>query len=220
MYLWGISMSAKGQGFDLLSAVKNAQTPLFLTLIGFRKTISRHLGLRTLPFILHDNPKAVVRREQNREYPYGFFRLNGFEILRDGQANKTLRRHGSTLTLDDITDAAISKGYLFPCMLGVELHFIHNDPQEVLHLIEKTSILGAVDGFSYKVTMPGSSDWVVGVQMNEGPIDIPQVELESETDAAAFDITLNFNLRTRVGVVKDVPKINNEGAVTQNIKPT
>lgn len=210
-------MSAKGQGFDLLGSVQNAQTPLFLTLLGFRKTVSRHLGLKTLPFILHDNPKSILRREQQQEYPYGFFRLNSFEIVRDGQANKTLRRHGSTMTLDDATNAAISKGFLFPCHLVVELHFIHNDPQEVLHLIEKTAILGAVDGLSFKVGMPGSSDWVVGVQLSEGPVDIPQVELENEADAAAFDISLNFTLRTRVGVIKDVPKINNEGRVTQGL---
>lgn len=210
-------MSAKGQGYDLLSSVKNAQTPLFLSLLGFRKSISRHLGLKTLPFIMHDNPKAVVRRDQDAEFPYGYFRMRSFEIKRDGQANKTLRRHASTITLEEVTNAAIRKGYLFPCEIMLELHFMHNDPQEVLLLIEKCSILGAVDGFSFKVDMPGTTDWTVGVLLDEGPVDIPEVELENESDAAAFDIQLQFRMTTRVGIVKDVPKINNEGRVTRGI---
>jgi len=210
-------VSAKGQGFDLLASVKNVQTPLFLSLVGFRKSISRHLGLKTLPFIMHDNTKAVIRREQDAEFPYGYFRLNSFEITKDAQANKILRRHGSTMTIDQVTNATISKGYLFPCSLSVELHFMHNEPHEVLNLIEKCAILGAVDGFSFTVSMPGSSDWVVGVIMEEGPVEVPQVELENESDAAAFDITLRFTLKTRAGVVKNVPKINNEGTVTRNI---
>jgi hypothetical protein len=166
---------------------------------------------------MHDDTKSVIRREQSAEFPYGFFRLNSFEIMRDAQVNKILKRHGTTLTVDEVTNATISKGYLFPCNLSVELHFIHNEPYEVLNLIEKCAILGAVDGFSFTVDMPGTSDWVVGVMMDEGPIEVPQVELENESDAAAFDIVMNFTLKTRVGVVKNVPKINNEGHVTRNI---
>tara|TARA_B100000700_G_scaffold88627_1_gene99929 strand:- start:45099 stop:45776 length:678 start_codon:yes stop_codon:yes gene_type:complete len=210
-------MSAKGEGFDLLASIRNAQTPLFLTLTGFRKSMAKHLGLTILPFILHDNPKAVIRRSQNAEYPYGYFRLNSFEIMRDQQAVKTIRRHGSTRSLDDMTNAAISKGYMFPCKLMVELHFIHNEPREVLALIEKASILGAVDGFSFEATMEGSTPWTVGVAMEEGPVEIPQVSLEEESDAAAFDIQFSFSITSRVGVVKSVPKINNQGHVTRNI---
>lgn len=206
-----------GKSFDMLGSVRNVQTPLMLTLVGFRKSISKHLGLKAFPQIMHDNQKAVVRREQHDSYPYGWFRISSFEIQRDMQPNKTLRRHGSTMTLDDLTNATVSKGYLFPTLLNVEMRYINNDPIETLMLIEKVAVLGAVDGFSFKVNMPGAPEWTVGVQLSEGPVDVPQSELENEADAAAFDLSLNFTIRTRVGVIKSVPKINNEGRVTQSI---
>lgn len=210
-------MSVLNQNFDLLSAVKNTQTPVYLSLLGFRKSISRHLGLKALPLLMYDDTKAVLRRIQSVDYPYGYFRLNSFDIPRDSQVNKTLRRHGSTLTLDEVTNATISKGYLFPCTLMVEFHFIHNDPQQVLNLVEKSAILGAVDGFSFTVEMEGTSGWTVGVMMEEGPIQIPIAELESETDASAFDVIFNFSIKTRAGIVKSVPKINNEGRISRDL---
>lgn len=209
-------MALKAKGFDLLSAVKNTQTPLFLSLLGFRKSLSRHLGLKAMPLIMHDNLKAALDKEDFPGYPYGYFRISSLEVKRDGQANKTLRRHGSTLTLEAITNAVVQKGYLFPCEIMVELHFIHNDSPEVLLFIEKCAILGAVDGFSFQVDMPGSTSWTVGVTMEEGPISIPDVELESESDAAAFDISVQFRINTRAGIVKNVPKINNEGKITKS----
>lgn len=208
--------TARGQGFDLLGSIKNSQTPLFLSLVGFRQSISRHLGIRTLPMIMHDNAKAVMRREQ-ADYPYGFFRINSIEVKKDQQVVKTIKRHGSAITLDDITNATISKGYLFPATIAIELHFIHNNPQEVLLTVEKAAILGAVDAFSFEASMPGVGSWQVGVILDEGPIQIPAAEIENESEPSAHDITLSFQMNTRLGVTKAVPKINNEGKVTQRL---
>lgn len=209
-------MSAKGQGFDLLGAVKNAQTPFFMSLVGFRKSISKQFGVRVLPLVMHDNAKAIVRREQDAEYPYGYFKINSLIVPRDKQPNKTLRRHGSTMSLEGATNSSITKGYLFPCSINLEMHFIHNDPVEVLRFIEKAAILGATGSLSFRVDMPGSTEFRVGVSIEDGPIELPSSELESETDAAAFDIMVSFRIDTRIGVFKDVPKINNQGHVTKS----
>ena len=210
-------MTLKDHNFDLLSAVENNQTPLFMSLIGFRKTLSQHLGITSMPMIMHSNVKAILRREQGPEFPYGYFKLTSFEIDKDKQAVKTLRRHGSTITLDQITNAMVSKGYLFPTKLTVEVHFVHNDVREVLKFVEKLTILGAVDAFSFTVNMPGATDWTVGVEMDSGPVSIPDVEFESD-DPNSFDITINFTLNTKAGVIKAVPKVNNEGNVTTSYR--
>lgn len=210
-------MGATTESFDLLSGVKNVQTPLFLTLMGFRRTISKHLGLKNLPWITHDNHKAVLKREQTSQYPYGYFRLTSMGILRDQTLIKAVKRHGSAMALDELTNSTLTKAYMFPATLGIEFHFLHNDPAKTLLLMEKAAIMGAVDSFTFCVTMPGAGEWVVGVKMDEGPVSFPTSELESESNPQEFDITFNFELSTKLGIVKDVPKVNNEGTVSRSI---
>ena len=205
----------EGDRFDLLGNNKNIQTPLFMSLVGFRKTLSNHLGISELPLIMSSNTKVIMRRENEYSYPYGYFKLLSVEIQRDAQAVKTIRRTSSSITLDELTNAMISKGYLFPTKLETEVHFIHNDLRECLGFVEKLAILGAVDGFSFTVKMPGSTQWVVGVQMAEGPISFPDTSNEDPENPGAYDIQTSFTLNTKSGVIKSVPKINNEGKVTQ-----
>jgi hypothetical protein len=207
-------MGAKARNFDLLGTDKNPQTPFWMSMIGFRQTISKHLGLKALPFISSDNKKAVLSREQQSTFPYGYFILTSFEIKKDSLNVKSISRHASSVTLEDITNSMIQKAYMFPATLEIELHFVHNDIRECLSLIEKVSILGAIDKFSFKVDMPGCTSFMASVNLQQGPIAFPQVELENPEDAAAFDIVLNFSIDTKVGIVKSVPKINNQGTVT------
>lgn len=210
-------MTIERRNFDLLGGVKTANSPLWLSFHGFRKTLSHHLGLKTLPFIMHDDTKATLRKEYGSQYPYGFYRMNSFQIIRDQAPGKTVRRHGSAWGYEGATNAQIHKAYMFPAEIMMELHYINDDPAKVIHFVEKVSILGATGSFSFKVKLPGVNEFSCRISVEDGPIEIPQVELENESDAGAFEIVVPFKMTTKVGVIKGVPKINNQGAVEQSI---
>lgn len=210
-------MSIKGRNFDLLSAVQNRQTSLYVTLLGFRASLSQKLGLKELPLITHDDMKAELRRRDNPSYPYGFFSIESLEIKKDQTLNKSTRRHSSAIAFDTATNAIVNKGYLFPVDIQASVHFVHNDPRDVLLFLEKALILGAVDAFSFKASVPGIPDWTVGVAMADGPVSLPRSEFENEADAGAFDIEMQFTISTKLGIIKDVAKINNEGRVDMSV---
>lgn len=211
-------MGAKTRRFDLLGSVDNPQTPLYATLKGFQKSISQHMGLTFMPFIMHDNTKAVLRREQESSYPYGYFSLSSMGLNKQKSPVKTVARHASSITLEELTNAMTAKAYLFPASLSIEFHFLHNDTPEVMNFMEKIAILGGIDAFSYQVDIPGSSSWWVQANVESDTIELPQATLENEEDAGAFDISVQFRVETRLGVIKNVPKINNEGKVTRNLE--
>lgn len=211
-------MGSKTETFDLLSGIKNKNTPLLLTLYGFRQSLGNHIGIKNIPLVSHDNHKAVLRREHGSSYPYAYFKLNSFEIVRDDQVVKNIRRHASAISLDDLTNSTLTKGFLFPTKLSIEFHWVHSNILDVIQYIEKSAILGAVDGFSFQVNIPGiKSDWTASVDMDSGPITIPQAALEDSNEPGGMDIVSNFTIRTKTGIVKEVPKINNEGIVQRSV---
>lgn len=207
----------KGASFDLLSGVENAQTPLFLTLVGFRKSVAQQLGLTELPLVPNQNKKIELRKEERPSYPYGYIKLQSMELIRDSQPAKAIQKYASGLSLDEITNAMVSKAYLFPARLAVELHYIDNDFRRVLNIAEKLCIFGGVDAFSFRIEMPGAN-WIVNVKVNEGPIDIPESDIENPAEPDAWDILVGFQLESKIGIVKSVPKINNAGEVTKTYK--
>jgi hypothetical protein len=206
----------EGRSFDMLGGVDNAQTPLFLTLIGFRKSVMQHLGVTDLPLIPNENKKLEMRRSSNPSYPYGYMALRSMEVVRDQQPSKAIQKYSSSGTLDRITNAMVSKGFLFPAKLSVELHYLDNDFKRIVNIVEKLCIFGAIDALSFEISMPEGPHWVVEVRLNEGPVDIPESMIDNPAEPDAWDVQTVFELHTRVGVVKSVPKVNNEGEVTKS----
>ncbi len=212
-------MGSKTEGFDILGGVENKSTPLFATLYGFRKSLMSALGISALPMITHNDTKAVLKREHGPSYPYAYFRLADVRVKRDEQNLKLIRRHASSIQLSDFTNATITKGFLFPAELNVEVHWIHNNIVDTVNFVEKIGILSGVDGFSFTVHVPGISKdgWTASVSMDDSPIAIPPAELEDASNPSAYDISFNLTIRTKSGIMKEVPKINNEGTVTRRV---
>jgi hypothetical protein len=206
----------EGRSFDLLGGVDNAQTPLFLTLIGFRKSVSQHLGITDLPLVPNENKKIEMRRSPNPSYPYGYLTLRSMEVVRDQQHTKAIQKYSSGgNALNGITNAMVSKGYLFPAKLQVELHYLDNDFRRIINIAEKLCLFGAIDALSFKISMPDGPEWMVEARLNEGPIDIPEGMIDNAAEPDAWDIQAAFELHSKVGIVKSVPKVNNEGEVTK-----
>lgn len=203
--------------FQLLSGTPYSNTPLYASLLGLRKTLSSHLNItENIPLITHNNQKSIFRRESVQKYPYSYILLNDFRIIRDQAPNKTIARRGSHISLSEITNSSVKKGYLFRSEINFEFHWIHNSITDVINFVEKITILGAIDGFTFNVKIPDIEEWVATVELPDNAITFPRNELEDPAEPSAMDVTVSMLLKTRAGIVRDVPKVNNRGEVTQS----
>lgn len=204
--------------FNLLSGTQYANTPLYASFLGLRQTFAKHLGISSnIPIITHNNQKAILRKERNSSYPYAYILLSGLKVVRDQEPNKSIARRGSHISTQSATNATVAKGYLFKAEINFELHWLHNQITDVIMFIEKMSILGAIDAFTFNVTVPNVPEWVATVELPDGEIAIPRAELDDPAEPGAMDIAIQMVLKTRIGIVKDVPKVNNQGLVTQTV---
>lgn len=207
----------KTRSFDLLDKQQDKSSALLVTLLGIKQTLAHHLGLSTVAFTMREDNHAVLRRQPETErFPYGWFFVNNFTLTSDRQALKTLSRHAMGLTVDEATNTLVQKAYMFPAELTLEFHFVSNDILDVIKVIEKVAIISGIDKFSFESSVDGFQ-WMTSLNLQDNSTSIPRSIVEDPALPNAFDISFAFKAVTKVGVTKDVPKINNEGAVTQTV---
>ena len=208
----------KTKSFDLLDWTKNPNTPMFLTLEGLKRTLEKNLGLKSVGFIMRDNNYANLKPDMDTDnYPYGYFSLTNFTILVDRQANKTLARHGSGIDLSNYSNATIDKDYTFPVELTFEFHFVTNNVVDMLNISEKMAVISAIDKFSFEIFISEVTNWMVSVNLDGGSTSVPKAAQQDPANPAAFDVPFSLSVKTRVGVLKSVPKINNEGRISASV---
>lgn len=204
--------------FSLLAKVRNKSSLVYHTLEGFRLAVMRALGITDMPLVMDDDIYNNLRKNKDYDsYPFGYFRVSSFRIIKERQAVKTLARHGMGVTFDELTNGTVSKSYLFNLELQVELHLISNDFDDVITAIEKVGIIASIDKFSFQLTVDPHPEFVVSVELQSDDVSFPTASKEEPAFPNAFDIPLQFKITTRCGVSKAVPKINNEGKATTNI---
>lgn len=204
----------KSNTFDLIAGTESNSVPLLATLHGAKKSFCSNLGLESCRVITHDNQKSILETEAKQRYPFAYLKLNSIGIKRDSLPNKNIRRHGSSIQATIGRQITIDKGYLFPSMLSTELTFITDDIMDAVKYIEKLAILSAFDGFSFELKMPEVTGFMVGIFQEGDSINIPQAVRESEENPAAFEIVVPFTIETKLGIVKQVAKVNNDAELT------
>lgn len=208
----------KSQTFDLLAGTESNSVPLLATLHGVKKSFCSNLGLESCRVITHDNQKSILSDEAGQRYPYAYLKLNSIGIIKDSLPNKSIRRNGSSIQATIGRNITIDKGYLFPARISTELVFATDSLMDAIKYIEKVAILSAFDGFSFELKMPEVSSFMVSVFGEAEDVNIPQSVRESESDPSAFEIVVPFRIETKLGIIKQVAKVNNENILTSNVE--
>lgn len=205
------------KNFDLLDKQKDPDSALLVTLLGVRETLKHHLNLKGLAMVMRDDNHAALRKQPETEnFPYGWFFVNNFNVLTDRQPNKTVGRHALGLSYEQFVNSAVDKAFMFPTELMIEFHYVTNDPIAVFRIMEKTTILSAIDKFSFESRVD-TFEWMTSMNLQDNSTPIPRAVLEDPQMPAAFDITFNFRVVSKIGIIKKVAKINNRGEVTQQV---
>lgn len=209
---------------DNIDRIVDRNSAAYLALTAFREAAKRFLNIEKLPMVQTQDVKRHLRRmetaDMNRQmniYPYAYFNLTRMAIDKDQQAVKTLARAGMGYTFDEIENAVIKNAYLFPCIIGIELHYVTNDLIRAIDFGTRANILAATGKLNTRVELDGFS-WFVTAYFPDAAVDFPRPEKDGEEDPEGFDITMNCELHTKIGVMKGVPKVGNRGAVTSGVE--
>lgn len=208
----------KTRDFDLLGKVRDKGTAIFKTLEGVELSLSKQLGLSSCPLIMSDNVFAELRKDPETErFPYGYFKITSFSIVRDQQAVKTLGRTSTGMSFDEFTNSTIAKDFTFPLHMQIEFNISTNDFGDALWLLQKVAIIDALDKFTFKMSLPPFQDWMVSLNLNSPENAVPESVLEDPTAPGTYKLNFNMLIKTHCGVSKQVAKINNSGKVTTNV---
>lgn len=208
-------MQVLNQG-DMLGRSIDKNTPLFASLAGAREALKRFLSLRDLPIIQSNDVKAFLRQQQKPEYPYSYMSFTDIAIQKDGQAVKNLRRVSQGSSVHHATNSTVSKFYGFPAIISMELHFVTNDILAAVNFTTRSLITMHTEALNFDLECEAFS-WKVQITTDSESISFPRSDKDNEADPESFDMVLPLKIRTYIGVVKDVAKINNDGKVTTGI---
>lgn len=193
------------------------------TLQGLRHSLKTNLSLKKLPLVTTDNAISVFRKDfvkyGSSVFPYAYLKLNDFTIDKENYNSKTIGRRGTGISTDSITNSLIAKNYQFPTILTFTLSYYSNDFGTMLGFIEKFDIYNVIQAFNYAVDLPKATRWVVDVSA-EPQISIPTATLEDEQLPAVYPLEIPLVVKSKTGLVKDVPKTNNQGHIKTSVKVT
>lgn len=214
-----ISMAVKIVLTDNIDRIIDKNSPAYLTLLGFRNLCQRFFKIKDLPLIQSQDVKREIRQgvdAQNvnmQKYPYAYFSLTNLSLTKDQQSLKNIGRNSNGYTLEEIANAMVRKAFMFPASIGVELHYITNDLVDAVDFSTRTLILATTGKLNFKITHEGT-EWTVLVVPQSEDVSFSRTDKDNEPDPEGMDLVIAFSLQTRLGSMRDVPKVNNDGIVT------
>lgn len=211
---------------DNVDRIVDKNSAAFLTLYTFRESVKRFFGVEDFPLIQSNDVKREVRKSQGVDdpnhsvsniYPYSYWSLSDVGLVKDQQAIKGIARNSLGFTVDELANAVVKKAYLFPSSINVEMHYVTKDLVDAMTFITRALIVGHSGKLNAEVVMDGAK-WFVTTVMTSESVSIPRSDKDNEADPEAMDLVVSFRIDTKLGVMRDVPKINNRGTVTQSVE--
>lgn len=207
---------------DNLDRITDRNAPMYLTLYTFRESIKRFFGIDALPMIQSQDVKREVRKgiddpnANMMRYPFAYFSVTGLSLIRDQQPTKSIARNSMGVTFDDLTNLALKKAFLFPATLQITLHYLTNDMVRALDFSSRALIVATTGKINSEVELDGVK-WFVTTRVDSESVSLEPTDKESEQNPDAMDVQITFSVDTKLGAIRDVPKVNNAGIVTQSI---
>lgn len=211
---------------DNVDRIVDKNSAAYITLYTFRESVKRFFGLDEFPLIQSNDVKREVRKSVGVDdpnhsvsavYPYSYWSLSDIGLVKDQQTIKGIARNSLGHTLDELQNSIVKKAYLFPSSINVEMHYLTKDLIGATDFITRALIVGHSGKLNSEVQMDGAK-WFVTITMTSESVSIPRSEKDNEADPEAMDLVVSFRIDTKLGVMRDVPKINNRGAVTQGVE--
>lgn len=205
------------RNIDFLAGNEDNGTPLWAALLGFQKSFKARMGIDKFPLVMHNDHKGAIKKAYKSDaYPYGYFRVTDIAMDTTMQIPKAIQRYASSTSFDEMTNSLVDQNYMFPCNLTIECFYYDNSPDTTMMFAQRLAIMNACRAFSFNVSIPSTQWWVDLVSSSES-VPIPVVDIDDESKPMVSELTFGYTAKSKIGIVKSVPKINNEGKITTNV---
>lgn len=198
---------------------------LSISLMGVRTLLERELCLKDMIIASEDSSIKELQRRLTTDlsrtisYPYGYLSLSELTAVKDHSPNKNIKRHGWRMGTEGATRATSRKGYLFPVVIQIALHYLDNDPMRVLRMAEALVILAQIGPLVFSLHVGDGIELEVEVEIPDGAT-IPIAETENNHSPGAQEIEVSLIIHTYAGFFRDVSAVNSDSpTVTVQLKP-
>lgn len=198
---------------------------LFISLMGVRTLLERELLLKDMILASEDSAIKELQRRLTTDlsgtvaYPYGYMSLSELTAVKDHAPNKNIKRHGLRMGTDSATRNTVRKGYIFPVVVQISLHYLDNNPVRVLRMAEALIILAQIGPLVFSLTAGEGVELDVMVEIPEGAT-IPIAETENTHSPDAQEIEVPLVIHTYAGFFRDVSSVNSDTPeISVNLKP-
>lgn len=209
---------------DNTERILDKNSPAYITLYTFREAVKRFFALSSLPLVQSQDVKRELKKgvddpneQVSNRYPYAYYSLGSLGLVKDQQALKTAARHSMGMTMDELANAVIKKAFLFPCAITAEVHYVTKDIIDAMNFCSRALIVAHTGKMNARVEHEGVS-WIVEIKLDSEQVSIPRTDKELEADPEGMDLVLSFTINTKLGAMRDVPKVNNRGEVTSGVE--
>lgn len=204
---------------DLLDGVEYASASTYAALKSFKKAFMEQIGVGDFPWIQHNQRKKAIKAVQGSgRFPYSCFKLTNLGINREIGSAQQIRRHSNGSGVSYTEDGTVHKVFAFDMVIRVEAHYYTQDLMDAISFCERVSLINISRTLSSKITYQNGIEYDVNVFSDSVELDIPEVDLDSESDAGIIDIPINYELKTKMMIFKEGPKINSRGQILRGIK--
>jgi hypothetical protein len=188
---------------------------LLISLMGVRTLLERELRLKDMLLTSEDSALAELKRRLTDPltfaiaYPYGYLSLSELSAVKDHTPNKNVRRHGLRMGTAGATRATARKGYVFPILVQLSLHYLDNDPVRTFRMAEALIILGQIGPLTFSMKLGEGMELEVQVEIPDSA-SIPISESENTHAPDAQEIEVPLIIHTWAGFCRDVSSVNSD----------
>lgn len=207
---------------DRLNTITGLNAPLKLTIAAFRKAIKTFLGLQhDMPLIMNDDLKQAIRQGTDNpngnlgKLPEAYFTISSIGLDKNQSPIKNVARNSSAIEVSDLLNRFLTKHYMFPALITVEVHYLTTDLAKALDISLRLLLAAHSGKLNCKVEIEGV-EWFVTITMQSEDIPLSPAQIDTPQLPNTLDIPVTFVIATKLGNHKQTPRSN--GTVTTSIE--
>lgn len=203
---------------DLLDGVEHSSASTYAALASFKQAFKTTLGV-DMKWVQHTNKrKAIERAKGSSKLPYAYFNVSALGVDTEDGTIQHIRRQSQGSGIQYEEGGHTKKVFPFPMKIAIEAFYLTDSLMEAVSFIERVSLVNATRVLSSRITYPNGLNYEVNVFSDSVDVPLPEVNHDDESAAGIYTINLSYQLKTKMLIFKDGPKINNRGQILRGIK--
>lgn len=202
--------------FNPLAYIDN--TLLTATFTGFQNKMQELFELNAFVPSLANNPKRALEIKNGGKpsnLPYGWYIPSSIELNNERGNLSNMSRYGSATPVANGETSTLKQSYFFPTNIPVESTFRFSDYEQALVFAQRMALALPSKMLNFEISIGAVSDKFT-VEIDTGgsfSIPFPKIDDIDNANGQYYEITLSMTIKTKIGILRDVTKLNNYGRI-------